>query len=76
MLMDLTNDTASGNQLLAGLPREKYPNPVSNPRPVSPAPNKALTFSKHVMFLSVMSHNDRCSEFSFGTSRRDCPTYH
>ena len=53
----LTQNAASGNQILLGLPREKY---------------KALTFSRHVMFSSVMSLNDRRSEFSF-CIRRELP---
>ena len=70
MPMGLTQDVASGNQILAGLSREKYPALLSNPRPVNLVTNKVLNslarirFSRHVMFSSVMSLNNRRSEFS------------
>ena len=76
MLMSLTQDVAPGNQMLAGLPLEKYPDLFSNLKPVNLETNRALTFSRHVIFLNVLSLNDRRSEFSFCIRRRFCPTYH
>ena len=59
----LTQNASSGNQILAGLPREKYP-PI------------LFSISVDVIFLSVLPLNSRRSEFSFGIRRGDCPTYH
>ena len=61
MPLSLIQHAASGNQILASLPREKV---FSN------------LFSKHVIFLNVLSLIDRCSEFFFGIRREHSRTNH